>query len=126
MRTVKFFKDNLFSILVIVFALVLPFILQIPIFSSVNDLLLDQLQGQSSARREIVVVKIDDESLASIGSWPWDRSVFADAINKISAQSPSVIGFDVLFLESRSGDNQLIESINNSKNPIVFGSKLVD
>ena len=123
---VKLLRKNLFSIVVVISALVIPFILQIPIFSSVNDLLLDQLQGQAQARPEIVVVKIDDESLKEIGSWPWDRSIFATAINKIETQNPSVVGFDVLFLENREGDNLLDDAIKNSSSPIVFGSKLVD
>lgn len=126
MNRIKFLKDNIFSILIIIFALVLPFVLSFPIFSSINDLFLDQLQGQTQARKEIIIVRIDDESLQSIGSWPWDRSVFAKAINNIEEQEPSVIGFDVLFLEQRDGDNLIKQSLVNANSPIVFGSKLVD
>ncbi|MFS8130839.1 MAG: CHASE2 domain-containing protein [Candidatus Dojkabacteria bacterium] len=123
---IKLLRKNLFPIAVVIAALVFPFILQIPIFSSVNDLLLDQLQGQSTARPEVVVVKIDDESLKEIGSWPWDRSVFANAINKIETQKPSVLGFDVLFLESRDGDDKVTDAVKNSSSPVIFGSKIAD
>ncbi|MEO6729153.1 MAG: adenylate/guanylate cyclase domain-containing protein [Candidatus Dojkabacteria bacterium] len=123
---IKLLRKNLFSIVVISSALILPFVLQIPIFSSINDLLLDQLQGQSEARSEIVVVKIDDESLQNIGSWPWDRTVFATSIHNIESQQPAVLGFDVLFLESRISDNKVMDALRVASSPVVFGSKLSD
>ncbi|CAN7284798.1 CHASE2 domain-containing protein [Acidovorax sp. LjRoot194] len=51
------------------------------------------------ARPDIVIVAIDDRSIASIGRWPWRRALHAELISRISAQAPRAIGMDVLFGE---------------------------
>ena len=51
------------------------------------------------AHPDIVIVAIDDRSIAAIGRWPWRRALHAELVNRISAQNPSVIGLDVLFNE---------------------------
>jgi len=48
---------------------------------------------------KVTIVEIDEESLASIGQWPWPRTVVADLILKLRAAGAVVIGFDVLFPE---------------------------
>jgi len=48
---------------------------------------------------KITVVEIDEESLATVGQWPWPRTVVADLILKLRAAGAVVIGFDVLFPE---------------------------
>lgn len=49
---------------------------------------------------DIVLVAIDDPSIAAIGRWPWRRALHAELIARISAQNPRVIGMDVLFNEA--------------------------
>lgn len=49
---------------------------------------------------DIVLVAIDDPSIATIGRWPWRRALHAELIARISAQNPRVIGMDVLFNEA--------------------------
>jgi serine/threonine-protein kinase len=49
---------------------------------------------------EIVLVAIDDDSIAQIGRWPWPRSRFAAALDKISQQRPRVIGLDIIYSEA--------------------------
>ncbi|MBU1815352.1 MAG: CHASE2 domain-containing protein [Gammaproteobacteria bacterium] len=51
------------------------------------------------AHSDIVIVAIDDRSIAVIGRWPWRRALHAELINRISVQGPRVIGMDVLFNE---------------------------
>lgn len=45
----------------------------------------------------ILVVAIDDRSLAEVGSWPWDRRIHAMAIDALVDLGAEVIAFDVLF-----------------------------
>lgn len=47
----------------------------------------------------IVIVAIDDASIAAIGRWPWRRALHAELISRISAQQPLALGMDVLFNE---------------------------
>lgn len=51
------------------------------------------------AHPDIVIVAIDDASIAAIGRWPWRRALHAELISRISAQQPQVIGMDVLLNE---------------------------
>ncbi|XAH25041.1 CHASE2 domain-containing protein [Xylophilus sp. GW821-FHT01B05] len=48
---------------------------------------------------EVVIVAIDERSLAEVGRWPWPRDVHADLVERISAQSPAAIGLDLLLSE---------------------------
>ncbi len=61
------------------------------------------LQGRE-ARDDILIVAIDDYSLAQLGRWPWPRALHAELIEQIAAAQPRVIGLDVIMTESEQGD----------------------
>ncbi len=48
---------------------------------------------------EVVIIGIDEASLAQVGRWPWRRTIQAALIEKIAAAAPAVIGYDVIFVE---------------------------
>jgi CHASE2 domain-containing sensor protein len=50
-------------------------------------------------RVPVVIVEIDDASIAEIGRWPWSRQILARLLDRIAAVRPKVIGFDLLFAE---------------------------
>ena len=52
------------------------------------------------AHPDIVIVAIDDASIAAIGRWPWRRALHAELISRLTAQNPRAIGMDVLFNEA--------------------------
>ena len=79
---------------------------------------------------EIVIVSIDDASLARMqdvaGNWPWPRSVHGELILGISRQNPKAIVFDMTFEqpdvyrpESDHLLNQALEGTHNVYFPIV-------
>ncbi len=45
---------------------------------------------------QVVIIGIDEKSLAEVGRWPWPRSRLATLIEKISATEVAVIGVDVI------------------------------
>jgi diguanylate cyclase (GGDEF)-like protein len=53
---------------------------------------------------DILILTVDDESyeylINKYGEWPIPRSVYADILEYIEAQDPSVVGFDLLFVHS--------------------------
>ncbi|MBI5047402.1 MAG: CHASE2 domain-containing protein [Deltaproteobacteria bacterium] len=53
----------------------------------------------AKASEEIVIVAIDDESIAKLGRWPWPRIRIADVIKKISQAGAKVIGLNIIFSE---------------------------
>lgn len=55
----------------------------------------------SEASGAIAIVEIDGRSLQAIDSWPWPRSIYADALARLDAMDAGQIAFDVDF-SSRS------------------------
>jgi adenylate cyclase len=67
-----------------------------------------------------VFVNIDDNSLKTLGQWPWPRQISAKLIDKISHSGAAVIGVDVLFAErDRFSPDNLSQSLGISKKEIA-------
>src|ERR1700681_934712 len=49
--------------------------------------------------RPVVIVDIDEKSLAKFGQWPWPRTRIADMIVNLPQLGAVVIAFDVVFAE---------------------------
>jgi adenylate cyclase len=47
----------------------------------------------------VVIVDIDEDSLKTIGQWPWPRTTIADLVTRITQAGAVAIGFDVVFAE---------------------------
>jgi len=61
--------------------------------------------------QDIVIVAIDDASLAAVGRWPWRRALHAELLRRIAAQSPACIAIDLLMTEPDSehpGDDAVL------------------
>jgi CHASE2 domain-containing sensor protein/signal transduction histidine kinase len=60
----------------------------------------EQLSWQAPAiDPRIVLLRIDEESLASLGKWPWRRDVHAAVVNQLTDAGVRLIAYDVLFAE---------------------------
>jgi CHASE2 domain-containing sensor protein len=61
----------------------------------------DQLISASPrpAREDIIIIAIDDYSLAELGRWPWPRELHAQLIDQLSPTQPRAIGLDVILSE---------------------------
>ena len=57
--------------------------------------------------RELVIVAIDDRSLAALGRWPWSRAVHAQLLERLAQARPKAVVYDVLFLEPSAEDAAL-------------------
>jgi CHASE2 domain-containing sensor protein/signal transduction histidine kinase len=58
---------------------------------------------------DIVLVTIDDESLAQVGAWPWPRDLHAQLIDRLERDGARLIVLDILFPEP--GDTQADEAL---------------
>ena len=67
----------------------------------VDRLLQDNARASMTrpASDEIVIVAIDDKTLATIGRYPWRRALHAEAVRRIAVQAPRCIGLDILMPE---------------------------
>ncbi|MBI4387361.1 MAG: CHASE2 domain-containing protein [Elusimicrobia bacterium] len=70
-------------------------------------------QSIDAGSREIVLVAIDDDSIARLGRWPWPRSRLAEMVDLLAEAKPRVIGLNVLLSEPER--NQGLEEIGALK-----------
>src|SRR5882762_8581668 len=68
----------------------------------------------------IVIVDIDDLSLATEGHWPWRRDKLAALVNRLfDDYGARVVGFDVLFAEPDDSTGlDLIDELLTAKPPL--------
>ncbi|MBF0344498.1 MAG: adenylate/guanylate cyclase domain-containing protein [Nitrospirae bacterium] len=82
---------------------------------------------QYHQREDLVVVYIDERSIAEIGRWPWQRSIIAELIHNIALDSPRVIGVDIMFSERQDADNdaKLSRAIKEAGNVVLATAFMV-
>lgn len=84
-------------------------------------------QNARPARDDILIVSIDDYSLAQLGRWPWPRTLHAELIAQIAAASPRAIGLDVIMSEpevapadgGRPGDLALADVLRQNQRTVL-------
>lgn len=66
----------------------------------------------------IVIVAIDEASLAEFGRWPWRRGTHAQMLDRLRGESPRAVALDVIFAEPNAddpaGDAALARAIGDS------------
>ncbi|KQV96906.1 CHASE2 domain-containing protein [Rhizobacter sp. Root1221] len=69
--------------------------------SRIEAAFMDHLSAMDGrpAPADIVIVAIDDRSIAELGRWPWRRRVHADLIDRLHAAGPRAIGLDLILTE---------------------------
>jgi serine/threonine-protein kinase len=78
------------------------YLFTLPLFETFEYRLYDlraKLRQDKKPSNKIVLVTIDDQSIANIGRWPWPRSIIAELVDRLSAAEPKAIGLNILFTE---------------------------
>src|SRR3990167_3644684 len=74
---------------------------------------------------EIVLVAIDDDSIAQIGRWPWPRSRMAEAIDKLKAAGPKALGINILYSEAEQNHGLLeVKRLEEKYRELLEGRKI--
>jgi adenylate cyclase len=60
------------------------------------------LRGAKAPNSPVVLIVIDDRSIAELGRWPWSRQRFAEIVQQLHAAGAKVIAFDLLFTEAET------------------------
>lgn len=91
-------------------------------FSTLEAQLTDRFFTAEAASAEIVIIDIDETSLAELGQWPWPRAFHATLLEQLS--EAKVVGFDVIFSEPSAlgaeDDQRLVEAIQNFPGQVVL------
>ena len=106
-------------------------VVQIGVLQRLDDIIYDARLRATNPKTlddRIVVVDIDEKSLAELGRWPWGRNKLAQLVDQLFVeQQISVLGFDVVFAEAdeSSGLARLNELARNElKDQAGFGDRL--
>lgn len=108
-----------------------------PLENRLSDWFVRQQAQDLQPDADIVIVDIDDTSLARMqdtaGSWPWPRAVHGELVRGIARQQPRAIVFDILFSErdefrpdSDREFNQSLQGLNNVYFPLVRRDAAMD
>lgn len=106
-------------------------VLQIGLLQRLDNIIYDARLRASMPRTlddRIVIVDIDEKSLAEVGRWPWGRNRLATLVDELfDHQQAAIVGFDVVFAEAddSSGLKRLrqLAQVELRDQP-SFGSKL--
>jgi adenylate cyclase len=58
-----------------------------------------RIEPRVKTAKPVVIVDIDEKSLAKFGQWPWPRTRIADMVANLTKLGAVVIGFDIIFSE---------------------------
>jgi signal transduction histidine kinase len=87
--------------------------------------LLFALRGPLPPPDPIIIVAIDEPSMAEIGQqWPWPRSLHARLIQQLNKAGARVIGFDILFAEPSepAEDEEFARILRGSGNVVLVSA----
>lgn len=103
-----------------VFAIVFSLAFYFGIFNTVENSTIDfrfRERGELPRNHDIVLVSIDDESIAKIGTWPWPRATHAKLLNKLKEAGAKTVAFDLMFDEpsvmGKEDDEAFVKAVKN-------------
>ncbi len=103
MQLQRIIRIGLSLIIVAVFVLYTADKVPVPLFDRLENLSYDfrlRLTLPDTVDEKIVILDIDERSLADVGRWPWPRDVLARIVDKLFDQyGVKAVGFDIVFAE---------------------------
>jgi signal transduction histidine kinase/CHASE2 domain-containing sensor protein len=84
-------------------------------------------RGQLPPPDNIVIVAIDEASIARFGRFPWSRQLMADALIKLAPAQTKAIALDVLYSDQTfAADDQRLASAIRQAGNVVVAAQLID
>ncbi len=79
-------------------------VMKIGVLQRLDDIIYDARLRATMPKtldERIVIVDIDEKSLAEVGRWPWGRNKLAELVDDLfERQKITLLGFDVVFAEA--------------------------
>lgn len=99
--------------------------------SSFYDARTQRFYDHDQQSPNLVVLEITDNSLSTIGRWPWTRAVHAKHLDKLRAYGAKVVMFDALFPEPEAAapDQAFADAIKrftDAKGTVVVGYEMAE
>ena len=104
MEIQRYIRYSLSLVVMLVFLLHVTNIVFVPVLSKLENQAYDtrlKLTLPDDVDKQVVIIDIDEKSLAEIGRWPWNRDVMAKILDQLfDHYQIKVIGFDIVFAEA--------------------------
>ncbi len=128
----KHWPRILVTLVPLFFALLHVFgILQIGVLQRLDDIIYDtrlKATMPETLDERIVIIDIDEKSLAEVGRWPWGRNKMAALTDELfDRQKIAILGFDIVFAETDASSGlQTLDALaqNELKDQPAFSEKL--
>ncbi|MBV6394900.1 MAG: hypothetical protein HFACDABA_00470 [Anaerolineales bacterium] len=82
-----------------------------------------RVRGKQEPSSAIVILAIDDTSLAWVGEqWPWPRSLLAEIVSKLNEAGARAVGLDIFLIEESdnpAGDEALAQAMAEARNAVA-------
>ncbi len=72
------------------------------LFWRMDVAIFDAASPTGPAPTDVVIVAIDDPSIAQLGRWPWPRAVHAALLDRLREAGARAVALDILFTEPES------------------------
>lgn len=66
---------------------------------------------EQEREQRITIVAIDEQSLATVGPWPWSRSTMTELSNRLAQYGTSLQLYDVVFPEAKANDSDFLQAL---------------
>ena len=97
--------------------------------AAVRQYLFDSYQRVFPRQREaqsVAIVGIDENSLKTVGQWPWPRNKMAELIDAIAVHSPAAIGLDIYMPEAdQTSPEQVAQRLLPQQEALAVGLRLL-
>ncbi len=81
--------------------------------------LYQSIHPRVSPPQPVLIVDIDEESLAKLGQWPWPRTLVAELVRKLRDAPALAVGFDIVFAEpDRMSPERVAQSLTSLDNVV--------
>lgn len=110
-------KRRLLTVLVAVALWAVAFVtapLALQLISERGADLVWRLTQTSQPERRVVLVDVDDDSLAQIGPWPWARPVLTQLVEKLDEAGVGLKLFDITFPDQREGNSNFSRALSQA------------
>ena len=109
-------KNRLYPFILLV--ILLSILIIFNAFSHIQNTITDGLYKRDGAvLNNIIIIAIDDESIRSIGRWPWNRELYIPVLYKL--QYAKAVGLDLSFFESTKNDENIFKIFEKSDSIVL-------
>lgn len=77
------------------------------------------LYADPTEEQRIIIVTIDEASLAEVGPWPWPRETLARLVGAIDEAGAQLQLHDIIYSEPRAGDEALVAALTASRGAVL-------